>query len=99
MEEQELYGDVLETITDHELKRDCGVHDAADRAGIIDTFQTLLRHGISYFEKEVLRDTPAVCLCICVYVYITYMHEYILTYICIFVYVYIHTYIYMHTYV
>ncbi len=81
MEEQELYGDVLETITDHELKRDCGVHDAADRAAIIDTFQTLLRHGISYFDKEVQKDTPAVCMWICVHTHvcITYIRIYVCT--------------------
>jgi NIMA (never in mitosis gene a)-related kinase len=62
VEEQELYGDVLESITDQELRRDCGVQDAADRAALIDTFQNLLRHGLAYFDteaQEAQREIPA----------------------------------------
>jgi len=53
VEEQELYGDVLQNITDKELQRECSVHDAGDRAALLDVFRNLLLHGPAYFDKDV----------------------------------------------
>ena len=42
-EEQELYGEeVLAGITDRELRVDCGVREADDRAALLEVFRALL---------------------------------------------------------
>ena len=58
VEEQELYGEVLQAITDAELECECGVQDAGDRLALLDVFHNLVLHGPAHFDKETPERAP-----------------------------------------